>query len=124
MVSSHLLSEIEQIATRMLIIDKGRKVVEGAVEELFDPAKALVAIEATDFSFAYATLQKSRWQPCLVEPVEEKIFLQMHKDDIPDLNVDLVEAGIGVLSLTPRNSLENYFLDITAGKQYVGTFKN
>src|SRR5439155_20326815 len=38
LVSSHLLSEIEQIATRMLIIDKGRKIVEGGAEELFDPS--------------------------------------------------------------------------------------
>jgi ABC-type multidrug transport system ATPase subunit len=124
MVSSHLLSEIEQIATRMLIIDRGRKVVEGDVEELFDPSQTMVEVETTDFSFAYARLQNSRWQSCLMQPVQDTIVLQMHKDDIPDLNVDLVEAGIGVLSLTPRNSLENYFLDITAGKQYVGTFKN
>jgi ABC-type multidrug transport system ATPase subunit len=33
-VSSHLLSEVEQIANRMLIIDKGRKIVEGDVKNL------------------------------------------------------------------------------------------
>ena len=124
MVSSHLLSEIEQIATRMLIINQGRKVVEGAVEELFDPSKTVVELETTDFHASLAILRDSRWQSCLVHPIADVILLQMHKDDIPDLNIDLVEAGIGVLSLKQRNSLENYFLDITAGKQYVGTFKN
>jgi hypothetical protein len=69
-------------------------------------------------------LEQGRWHSCMVRPVTDTIVLQMHKDDIPDLNIDLVEAGIGVLSLNPRNSLEKYFLDITAGKQYVGTFKN
>ncbi|MFY7900402.1 MAG: ABC transporter ATP-binding protein, partial [Chitinophagaceae bacterium] len=31
-VSSHLLSEIEQVATRLLIIDKGQKLIEGAAD--------------------------------------------------------------------------------------------
>ena len=31
-VSSHLLNEIEQISTRMLIIDEGKKIVEGTVD--------------------------------------------------------------------------------------------
>src|SRR4051812_45887010 len=57
-VSSHLLSEIEQIATRMLIIDKGRKVVEGSVEELFDPSKTIVEIETTDHDFAVYVLER------------------------------------------------------------------
>lgn len=38
-VSSHLLSEMEMIADNMLIIDKGRKVVEGPVQELLTPEK-------------------------------------------------------------------------------------
>ncbi|MBN8666890.1 MAG: ATP-binding cassette domain-containing protein [Chitinophagales bacterium] len=38
-VSSHLLSEMEMIADDMLIIDKGRKVVEGPVQELLTPEK-------------------------------------------------------------------------------------
>jgi ABC-type multidrug transport system ATPase subunit len=37
LVSSHLLSEIEQIADSMLIINKGRKIVEGKVNELLNP---------------------------------------------------------------------------------------
>jgi ABC-type multidrug transport system ATPase subunit len=123
-VCSHLLSEIEQIATRMLIIDKGRKIVEGAVGELFDPSKTILEVETTNFKQALTMLENSRWKSCLIRPVAESIIMQLHRDDVPDLNVDLVEAGIGILSLRPKNSLENYFLDITAGKQYVGTFKN
>ena len=41
-VSSHLLNEIEQISTRMLIIDEGKKMVEAAVSTLIDPAKTVV----------------------------------------------------------------------------------
>jgi ABC-type multidrug transport system ATPase subunit len=40
-VSSHLLSEIELIANRMLIIDRGKKIVEGTVDELFTTAEMI-----------------------------------------------------------------------------------
>lgn len=122
MVSSHLLSEIEQIATRMLIINGGKKIVEGSVEELIDPAKTMVALETTDTATALAFINNSRWKSYLNNSFADNIFLQMHKEDIAVFNHDLVYAGVGVLSLQPKNSLENYFLDITAGKQHVGTF--
>jgi ABC-type multidrug transport system ATPase subunit len=38
-VSSHLLHEIEQISTRMLIIDEGKKMAEGTVASLMDPER-------------------------------------------------------------------------------------
>ena len=47
-VSSHLLSEIEIIANRILIINKGKKVVEGNAAALLDPAKTIVEIETTE----------------------------------------------------------------------------
>ncbi len=122
MVSSHLLSEIEQVATRMLIINKGKKIVEGRVEELVDPAKTLVSLETTDTASALQFINNSKWKVFLNKPAIENILLQMNKESIPELNRDLVYAGIGILSLQPINSLENYFLDITAGKQHVGTF--
>src|SRR5688572_2503008 len=44
-VSSHLLTEIEMVASRMLIIDKGSRKAEGSVVELFDPGKTLVELD-------------------------------------------------------------------------------
>jgi ABC-2 type transport system ATP-binding protein len=38
LVSSHILSEMEQMANRMIIIDRGEKVVEGDMRTLLDPA--------------------------------------------------------------------------------------
>jgi ABC-type multidrug transport system ATPase subunit len=122
MVSSHLLNEIEQVATRMLIINKGKKIVEGRVEELVDPAKTLVSLETTDTALALQFINNSKWKMFINKSVTNNILLQMNKESIPELNRDLVYAGIGILSLQPINSLENYFLDITAGKQHVGTF--
>ncbi|HZZ74902.1 MAG TPA: ABC transporter ATP-binding protein, partial [Puia sp.] len=47
-VSSHLLNEIEQISNRMLIIDEGKKIVEGTVESLMDPSKTVVEVTIDD----------------------------------------------------------------------------
>lgn len=124
LVSSHLLSEIEQIATRMLIIDKGKKVVEGSAAELFDPSHTILDVEITDVASAMQIISKSRWQPSVISSHQNIITLAMHKQEIPGFNRYLVQAGIGVTSLQPKNSLENYFLQVTAGKQHVGTFTN
>src|SRR5947209_6831163 len=48
LVSSHLLSEMELIASRMLIVDKGKKIVEGAVTDLFHPGQTLVELDTSD----------------------------------------------------------------------------
>ena len=61
LVSSHLLSEIELIANRMLIIHKGKKIAEGAVSALLDPSNTLVQLETTDDAAALNKLQNTTW---------------------------------------------------------------
>jgi len=123
-VSSHLLNEIEQIATRILIIDKGRKLVEGSAVELFNTSQTILQLSTTDNTSAIQQISTSIWKNNLQPMRDDHIILQLDKEAIPQLNKDLVEMGIGVLSLQPRHSLEDYFLQITAGKQHVGTFTN
>jgi len=124
LISSHLLSEIEQIANRMLIIDKGNKIVEGTVDELFSATKTMVRIETTDDENAMNYLQQSKWNNLLLKDKAKHIILQMHKNDIPFLNADLVQAEIGIVSIQAKNSLEEYFLSLTADNQHVAAFKN
>src|SRR5215210_311242 len=61
LVSSHLLSEIELVADSMLIIDQGRKIAEGKVADLLNPAYTLVQIETTDAEEAKKIIQQSQW---------------------------------------------------------------
>ena len=123
-VSSHLLNEIEQIATRMLIIDKGRKIVEGTVDELFDPAKTIVEIEVLDAKAAAEKIKQSNWAGHLQEVKANSLLLQLHKDQVPFFNRDLVNMNIDVMSLRPGNSLEKYFLSLTGTNQHVAAFTN
>ncbi len=122
-VSSHLLSEIEIIANRILIINKGKKVVEGNAAELLDPAKTIVQIDTLNNADAKEKLMQSKWAS-FVLPSADTIKMQMNKSGIPELANDLTALNIGVLSIQPRHSLEDYFLSLTTQQQYVDTFKN
>lgn len=124
MVSSHLLHEIEMIANRMLIIDKGRKIVEGAVQELFDPKRTLVHVQVTNLPHTIAWLNNSHWKEQVLEHHHQTIVLQMDKHHIPALTSQLVQAGAGILAIQPQHSLETYFLSLTTGNQHVDAFTN
>jgi ABC-type multidrug transport system ATPase subunit len=124
LVSSHLLSEIQLIANRLLIIDKGKKMVEGNASQLFDPAETLVELETLDNSKTYLHLQQSNWSSKLQPSREKTIVLKMDRQQIPAFHRSLAEMQIPVISLQPRHSLEDYFLQVTTGNQHVETFTN
>lgn len=123
-VSSHLLSEIEQVATRVLIIDKGRKLVEGNATELFDPAQTIVELQTMDNDFALQQLNASPWTDKLQTQRNSAILLKLNRTEIPALHTALAAMQIQLLSLQPRHSLEDYFLQITSGNQHVDTYTN
>jgi ABC-type multidrug transport system ATPase subunit len=123
LISSHLLSEIELVADSMLIINGGRKIVEGKVSTLLDPADTLVEVRTTDDAKARELLQGSRWSRFL-QNGEGRILLRMHRSDIPELSRELIGMGLSLLSLVPRHSLEDYFLSLTTGNQHVAAYKD
>ena len=123
-VSSHLLNEMEQIATRMLIIDKGKKIIEGSVNELFDPAKTIVEIDADNAAWAAEKIAQSQWANNLQQINAGQLVLQVHKDQLAQLNKALVEMNIAVTGFKPGNSLEKYFLSLTGTNQHVAAFTN
>jgi ABC-type multidrug transport system ATPase subunit len=122
-VSSHLLSEIEIIANRMIIINKGEKIVEGNVSELLDPSNTLVEINSTDNINTLATLQESKWATML-ETKSNIIRLRMNRKDVPDMISALVSSNVNLLSVQPRHSLEDYFLSLTNNDTHVEPFTN
>jgi ABC-2 type transport system ATP-binding protein len=123
-VSSHLLSEIEVIADRMLILDKGKKVVEGPVRELFDSSNVLVEIELNNMEAVYEKLQSGSWSSSIKARRQNVIVLQLNKANIPQFTTHLVSIGAEVMSLRPRHSLEEYFLSLTTANQHVDSFAN
>lgn len=123
MVSSHLLSEMELIADSMLIIDKGKKIIEGKVNELFDPAETIVELKTTDIDAAWKKLQVSSYKKNLVAQKTSLIQLKLNSNDLPAVIKELVQMDIPIISFYSKNSLEDYFLSLTSGQQHVETFK-
>ena len=113
LISSHILKEIEQMANRMIIIDKGAKVVEGDVQELLDAAVLDLRIEVSDPGKAIEILRKEFKAAEVREEPDNQLIIKSNKNDVPVINKILVDYGFRVFSITPVNSLEQYFLDKT-----------
>ncbi len=124
MVSSHLLSEMELIADSMLIIDKGKKVVEGRVHDLFDPAETVVELKTTDDAEAYEKLLQSPERKFVLNKRNDCVLLKLHRDQVPQVIRNISQMDIGILSFHSKHSLEDYFLSLTSGNQHVEAFKN
>ena len=124
LISSHLLNEIEMIADRMLIIDKGKKIVEGAVAELFDASKMHLEVEVNNADEVNDKLQFGEWSQFLKERKTNIFIFQMSKQTVPKLHVYLTSIGAEVMAIRPRHSLEEYFLSLTSANQHVDSFNN
>jgi ABC-2 type transport system ATP-binding protein len=116
LVSSHLLYEIEMTANRMIIIDKGKKITEGSVQELFDPSKMLIEVSANNLQEVLPQIQQSTWNRHIKEQHATKLLFQMEQQQVPTLTADLVRMGAAISAVQPRHSLEAYFLALTTNK--------
>lgn len=123
-VSSHLLFEIEQIADRMLIIDRGRKVTEGSVKELFAPEENVVMIETDLPAEAAFVVQTSSFSFKDLESLSGGIRLKLHAKEVAALNQLLVEKNIPVSGIRSMHSLEDYFIQMTSSNQHVATYSS
>jgi ABC-type multidrug transport system ATPase subunit len=114
LVSSHLLSEVEQIADRLLIINNGKKMVEGSIAELLDPSKMLLELNTGNNEHALKLMKESKGIGN-VSADQNKLLVELHEREIPHLMRFLVNHNVEILSVISRHSLENYFLSLTAG---------
>lgn len=112
-LSSHILSEVEQVANRMIIINKGKTVVEGEVQELLNSAEMKVTIEVDDTEAAGQLIKDSGWAEKLLSSNNNKMVFDVKTDEIAHLNKYLVSNNISVSAIVPTRSLEEYFLKIT-----------
>lgn len=109
LLSSHLLTEVEQVCNRVGIIHEGRLLYEGAPETLLAPPSRF-AVRVDDLSAAAELLTKE-----LGIPINKNgagiLRIDADPDRIPVLNAALVERGINVYELTPiKETLEEAFL--------------
>lgn len=120
LISSHLLSELEQIVDHVGIIDRGSLLYQGPLAGLKEHSRGEVALRTLDPDAARRTL-KSLNLPSREE--DGLLILPPMRDEALSLAVAaLCENGAGVVGVTERaKTLEALFLSLTGGKSGEGT---
>lgn len=110
-ISSHLLSEIDQMATHVGIIDRGNLLFQDTIETLREQSAPKLVVHVDRPQEAQILLQEAGLEATLIN--EEKLELS-HLDltATAEMNRRLVQAGFSVYRLLEQNrSLEDIFLD-------------
>lgn len=111
-LSSHLLYEIEQVATRMAIIHRGELVVQGEVATLLEKGETYVIVQGEPRGRIGTILRTDPFRFPFVERNGE-FRISMPFSEVPRLTREMVRRGVRVKALIPRRSLEDYFLSLT-----------
>ena len=110
LVSSHILSEVEQLCNRVMIIDRGKMVL---VKDLSVESEEYFIIKSKDTDSMDSFLQKSKLKYSIDM---ENIKISIQEDDVFSLVSKLVENKISFSQIyRGRESLESKFLSITGG---------
>ncbi|MCP4357869.1 MAG: ABC transporter ATP-binding protein [Chloroflexi bacterium] len=115
-LSSHLLSEVEQVCDRVAIINEGKIIREGRVAELL-AAQSHLHIKAEPLEKVTAVLG-SQW-PATYE--NNGVTLAATHEDTPHIVRQLVENDISIFQVrSQRQSLEAFFLKVTGQEEMKG----
>lgn len=112
-VSSHVLAEIELMATHMAIINRGKTVIQGKVSELLHADNALVEFTVGDVAKAMDVISGSLYFNNTLAVNDASVAIELPPEAVHEVNALLVESGIRVSGITRKRSLEEYFLRIT-----------
>jgi ABC-2 type transport system ATP-binding protein len=118
-LSSHLLNEVEQIATHIGIINHGKLIFQGSSESLQEQLSGSAVLKVDRPDRAYQILRELGWQ---VSRGEDHSLSIVSRDSstLALANTQLVERGINVYHLTQeRRSLEELFLTLTSEERLV-----
>lgn len=112
LVSSHLLSEIDQIATQVGIIHEGRLIFQDRIEALRQKSGPRTAIGVDRMREASAVLEGSGWRPHIEDGL---LWLdETEPEQVSRVNALLVKNGFSVYRLEEvKPSLEKVFLELT-----------
>ncbi|MBN3035156.1 MAG: ABC transporter ATP-binding protein [Bacteroidales bacterium] len=113
LISSHLLHEIGQIAGRMIIINRGRVIAQGSMDEMTGSIMVPVRFGVDDVEHAKMILRELGKADDDIKTAEGLVVVPCPRDDIPRINQALTAAGVRVFAIQPEQSLEDYFLKIT-----------
>jgi ABC-2 type transport system ATP-binding protein len=112
LLSSHLLSEVEQTCTRVGVIAKGRLVAEGSIDDLRGGTRLLIRAEPIEQ--ARRVLADIAGADRVADAEPGQLALEVPLTDAAEINRRLVSAGVAVSELRPgERSLEAVFMELT-----------
>ncbi|WP_405365861.1 alpha/beta fold hydrolase [Kitasatospora sp. NBC_00039] len=118
-VSSHLLSEVEQSCTDLVVMDRGRLVTTGAVAEIVGAGELLLV--GTPASYGPEELAAAADKAGAlagvgsVEAVEDGLLVRLDGMEASRLLAELVRLGVPVERAGPHRRLEDAFLSLIGG---------
>lgn len=111
LISSHILGELEKIATHYGIVRNGKMIVEMTAEELNKNCPSFVSLKAKDLEMTMAILKRKYVR---VEKDEEdyiRIYDDVKAEDVVDYLFN--EANIAVIEIKKSKiNLEEYYIDL------------
>ncbi|MHB1891578.1 MAG: ABC transporter ATP-binding protein [Acidimicrobiales bacterium] len=109
-LSSHLLSEVEQVCTHVAVVDRGHLVSTGPVADLTGASRT-VYIETTDLDAAKRVLSALEGVTSVTDQ-PPGMSVSLKGTPRHEVVAALVHAGVGVDTIHARNSLEDAFLEL------------
>jgi ABC-2 type transport system ATP-binding protein len=109
LLSSHFLNEVEQLCTRIAVLNKGRKVFEGTLKET-KQREAWIRLKVGDFAMAVKELRQAQ----LITQDRDGHLVALSPGAGTDQIVRLlVERGISVYEIAPmEETLEGFYLSL------------
>jgi ABC-2 type transport system ATP-binding protein len=114
LLSSHHLSEVEQVCSHVIVMNRGRLVADGTVSELVGSTGS-VYVEVDDRERARVILSGLSGIGRM-HPQGDGIVVEMHDGSRSEVAAALVGAGLRLETIMPTQRLEDAFLDLLASR--------
>jgi ABC-type multidrug transport system ATPase subunit len=112
LLSSHQLSEIEIIANRMVIINKGKSIIEGNVDQLLNSEDLIVNLEIDNVELSAQIIAQSFKNVQVLSVFSNQLQLAINKSEVPELTKKLVDSQVRIFAIESKRKLEDYFIKI------------
>jgi ABC-2 type transport system ATP-binding protein len=113
LLSSHLLTEVEQLCDHAAVINQGRLVKSGPVADLVS-SRTSVYLEVDDVAAACSVLERLSICRAVVRQ-GQGISLVLQRAERKDVVVALVNEGVGVQTISARHGLEEAYIELLDG---------
>ena len=113
-LNSHLLSEVEQVCDRVAVVDHGRVIASGTMDELLSGTAVRVRVTG----LAQADRNKLAPFGHIDDEGDQLTFTNLKPDRVPELVAQIVSLGGRVYEVAPRHqTLEDRFLQLLEAEE-------